>query len=66
MYLENPELAREMGQSHLEDLIAEAAAERRARQLTVKENNGVSTVGNLLNWLANWRKTTRRFAPKGI
>ena len=65
MYLEHPDISREMGKSHLEDMIAEAEIERLVARLE-KPNATVNVRETLVNWLSDWRKTPRRVAPKGI
>ena len=66
MYLEHPDVSREFGKSRLDDMIAEASAERFAAQFD-KPNVTVNDVREtLLSWMSDWRKSTRRVAPKGI
>lgn len=66
MYLEHPDISREWGNSHLEDLIAEARAERLADEIRKQNSTAHDVRETLLRWLPNWRKPSRRIAPRGI
>ena len=66
MYYEHPDLSREMGKMHLEDLIAEANAERLAAKVEPQTTTVIDIRQTLGNWLSNRRTTARRVAPKGI
>jgi hypothetical protein len=66
MYIEHPDISREFGKSHLEDLIAEAETERLVARLQGPNTIVHDVRETLMNWVSDWRKSPRRVAPKGI
>ena len=66
MYYEHPDLSRDMGKLHLEDLIAEANAERLAAKVKPQTTTVLDIRQTLNDWLSHRRTTARRVAPKGI
>ena len=59
MYHEHPDLANDLAKAHIEKLIAEADAERRANAYLAGKNPDATNKEGVVSWLMNLVKPSR-------